>query len=334
VAPSAAQPSPSAQPTPAAQSPGIKETPAQVRTTERPAQEATPQSAQGQAVSSTHAPSTTAGADHTQWSFRREMEALAQAFSFRKVLLSLLILLLGYFANRLVALLAARAGRRRNVYAEWLRRVTPFMSFGLWLAVVLVVVQIFTQSPLALVLLISIAALALAFALQPLLCDLVGGLVILFERPFRPGDRITVGDYQGEVKKIGPRAFQLASSNGALIAVPNTEALRRPVVNASPGTVESQVTIKLPLPEDVGLEPAKRIAFEAAAVSPYVCIHKPVEVYVDEQSQNDLRSRIVIQAFVFDAHYERHLRSDTVERARRGFQSLRRVTSDTQGRLD
>jgi small-conductance mechanosensitive channel len=62
----------------------------------------------------------------------------------------------------------------------------------------LAIVQIFTQSLLALVLLISIAALALAFALQPLLRDLVGGLVTLFELPFRPGDRVT-SDTQGRL---------------------------------------------------------------------------------------------------------------------------------------
>jgi small-conductance mechanosensitive channel len=329
VAPTVAQPSPTAQPSPA-----TEETPAQVRTTEKPAQEAPPQATQEQSVSSAPAPSTPAGADQTQWSFRREIEALAQTFSYGKLILSLLFLLLGYFANKLASLLVARAGDRRNVYAEWLRRVTPFVSFGLWLAVVLVIVQIFTRSLLALVLLISIAALALAFALQPLLREFVGGLVILFERPFRLGDRITIGDHQGKVKKIGLRAFQLATSEGAIIAVPNTEALRQPLVNATPGTVESQVTIELPLPEDIYPEPAKRIAFEAATVSPYACIHKPVEVYVDEQRQNDLRARIVIQAFVFDARYERQLRSDTVERAMRGLQDLRHATSDTQGRLD
>jgi small-conductance mechanosensitive channel len=260
------------------------------------------------------------------------MEALAQTFSFGKILLSLLILLLGYFANKLFTLLAARTGGKRNVYAERLRRTTPFVSFGVWFAVVLVIVQIFTESLLALVLLITVAALALAFASQPLLRDLVGGLVILFERPFRLGDRITVGDHQGEVKEIGLRAFQLASPDGSLIAVPNAAPLGQPVVNASPGMVESQVTIELLLPDGCDLERAKRIAFEAAAISPYACIHKPIEVYFDEQSQNEPRARIIIQAYVFDAQYERQLRSDTVERARRGFQSLRRVTGDAQAR--
>jgi small-conductance mechanosensitive channel len=132
------------------------------------------------------------------------------------------------------------------------------------------------------------------------------------------------------VKEIGLRAFQLASSSGALIAVPNAAILRQPVVNASPGMVEGRVTINLPLPEGIDLEHAKRVAFEAAIISPYACIHKPVEVYIDEQRQNDVRARIIIQAYVFDARYERQLRSDTVERARRGFQSLRRVTSHAQ----
>ncbi len=77
---------------------------------------------------------------------------------------------------------------------------------------------------------------------------------------------------------------------------------------------------------------SEEIAFEAAAVSPYACIHKPIEVYFDDQHQIEPRARIIIQAYVFDAQYERRLRSDTVERARRGFQSLRRDASDTPGR--
>jgi small-conductance mechanosensitive channel len=271
-----------------------------------------------------------AESDQSQWSFRREMEALAQAFSLGKILLSLLILLLGYSANKLVALLVTRAGGGRNIYAEWLRRLTPFVSFTLWFVVVLVIVQIFAESLLALVLLITVAALALAFASQPLLRDLVGGLVILFEHPFRLGDRITVGEHHGEVKEIGLRAFQLAPPDGSLVAVPNATVLDHPIVNANPGTTDSRVTIELLPPDECDLERAQRIAFEAAAVSPYACIHKPIEVYLDEQYQNDLRARIIIQAYVFDARYERRLRSDTVERARRGFQSLGRVNSRAQ----
>ena len=332
LSPTEAQTTPTTQPTPRAQQlPAIEETPSQNRTKEEPAEEVTPQTAQGQTVSPPRVHSTPAtDLDRTQWNFRREIEALAQPFSLGKILLSVLFLLLGYFANKIVAMLAAMAGRRRNVYAEWLRRLTPFASFGIWFAVVLVIVEIFTQSLLALVLLITVAALALAFASQPLLRDVVGGLVILFERPFRLGDRITVGNHQGEVKKIGLRAFQLASSNGALIAIPNAEVMGQPIVNASPGMVGSQVTIDLPLPQGIDPEPAKRIAFEAAVVSPYLCIHKPIEVYVDEQRQNDLSGRIIIQSFVFDAQYERQLISDTVERARRGFQNLRRGSSEAQ----
>jgi small-conductance mechanosensitive channel len=158
-------------------------------------------------------------ADLAQWDFRREMEALAQIFSSGKILLSLLFLLLGYLIDKLIRVGVARLSGRRNIYAERFRRVTPFISFGLWLAVVLVIVQIFTQSLLAMVLLITIAVLALAFASQPLLRDLIGGIVILFERPFQLGDRIVVGDHEGEVKEIGLWTFQLASADGSPMAL-------------------------------------------------------------------------------------------------------------------
>jgi hypothetical protein len=93
--------------------------------------------------------------------------------------------------------------------------------------------------------------------------------------------------------------------------------------------IESPVGIELLLPQETDWVQAKRIVFEAAAVSPYASIGRPVEVYFDERSQREPNVRIMIKVYVFDAQYDRRLRSDIVERAMRGLQnSRRRVNED------
>lgn len=313
------------QPAPAVQSTKPEERPGQTPAAEKPAQQTTPRPVQQQMVpppTPVQPPVSVPALESPQLSLRREMELMTQTFSIWKVLLSMLVLLLCYFANRLVRLIAARAGRRRNTRADRLRRVMPFVSLTLWLLTALLVAGIFAQSLLAVVLLITIVAVAVALASQPLLRDVIGGFVILFEHPFRIGDHISIGGNQGEVKEIGLRAFQMISPDGVITSIPNAEALRHSIVNTNPGTIERQVTAELLAPAGVPPEQAKKIVFEAAAVSPYGCIHKPIQVYVNESQSEEAGLRLVVRTYVFDARYERELKSDLIERASRGFQAL------------
>jgi small-conductance mechanosensitive channel len=341
-----AQPSPSPAPgEKAAETPSPSPTAAQPSATERPAATAQPSPASPPAEMPTPAPppppglaeslpaaqpssAPAAAVSRAAWQEKiiQEIEGLAEMFSFWKVVLSLLALLFGYFANKLVALVLTRLGKRRGIQADRWRRVIPVVSFSLWFLTLLVVAAIFAQSALAAVILVIVAMLTAGIAAQPLLRDLIGGVVILMERPFQIGDCVTIGGQQGEVRKIGLRSFQLVSAAGAVVAIPNAEILRQPVANANPDTLESQVTTELLLPAEIDIEAAKKLAFEAAAISPYIYINRPIEVYVDEEYQNKLLIKIIVKAYVFDAQYERELRSNTVECARKGFQRLNPAT--------
>ena len=260
----------------------------------------------------------------------QEIGKFRNAFSFWKIVLAIIIIGLAYFANKIIALLLDRIARRRTVRAQILRKAIPFVSFGIGVVTLLVIAGLFTDTSVAIIILVAVFVLAAVFASQQLLRDFLGGLVILFERPFQIGDRIKIGDHCGEVTKIGPRAFHLRAPDGSVVVIPNAEVSRQPIANANPGTMESQVTTELLLPADVDIEEARRIAFEAAAVSPYVYISKPIEVQVDEEYRSELLTKIIVKAYVFDAQYERELRSDTVEHARKGFQQKINGTRDSQ----
>lgn len=250
----------------------------------------------------------------------REIEELVAIFSIWKLILAILILILAYLVNKIISPVVERIARRRTDYAHWLRRAIPLASFSLWFLAVLLVATIFAQSLLAFIILSVLAFGAVAVALQRVLRDIVAGVVILLERPFEIGDRIVIGNYSGEVKQIGLRAFQLESLEGATVVIPNAEVTRQPVANTNPGRLESQVTTELFLPPELDLNSARKIAFEAATLSPYLYIEKPIEVYVSEEYRDKPLTRITIKSYVFDAQYERELRSDTVEWARKGFQ--------------
>lgn len=242
-------------------------------------------------------------------------------FSLPRIVLTLIVIFITYFITRVATVFLTRIGARRARLAPRVRTAMPLLNFGLWfLAAYFIIVGIFARSPLALVLVMAALALAFFLASRRLLQDLVGGLVILFERPFQIGDRIRIGTQYGEVVKIGLRAFRLSASDGAMIVVPNAEIMREAIANANPGRTESLVVAELLLPAGVDVEVAGKIAFEAAAVSPYVYLKKPITVQIDEEYKSELLTKLVVKAYVFDARYENELRSHILTLARKGLQ--------------
>ncbi|WP_158238430.1 MULTISPECIES: mechanosensitive ion channel family protein [Luteimonas] len=67
--------------------------------------------------------------------------------------------------------------------------------------------------------------------LQNVVNNFVSGLVLIFERPFQPGDVVEVGGTTGRVVDIGMRATRVATFDGASVVVPNGQLISQQLVN-------------------------------------------------------------------------------------------------------
>ncbi len=67
--------------------------------------------------------------------------------------------------------------------------------------------------------------------LQNVVNNFVSGLVLIFERPFQPGDVVEVGGTTGRVRDIGMRATRLSTFDGASVVVPNGQLISQQLVN-------------------------------------------------------------------------------------------------------
>lgn len=286
----------------------------------------------GEPVAETLPQSISEEAKSAEENILRQFEGLASVFSLPRIILTLILFVITYFVAKIITVFLARIAKRRARLAPKLRKAIPLVSFGLWFfAAYLVIVGIFARSPLSIVIVMAVLALAFFFASRQLLQDLVGGLVILFERPFHIGDRIRIGGHYGEVVKIGLRAFRLLAPDGSVVVIPNAEVMRQSIANANPGKTESLVTAELLLPANVDIEAARKIAFEAAAVSPFVYIKKPIEVQIEEEYKDEPLTKLIVKAYVFDARYEHELRSHVITQARKGLQQ--QIEKSSRNRL-
>jgi small-conductance mechanosensitive channel len=105
----------------------------------------------------------------------------------------------------------------------------------------------------------------IGFGLQNITNNFVSGIVILFERPVKEGDRIEVGDTHGRVMKISPRATTILTNDNIAIIVPNSDFITKQVINWSYN--DDKVRFKIPVNVAYGtdLRKVEKLLLEVAA---------------------------------------------------------------------
>jgi small-conductance mechanosensitive channel len=96
---------------------------------------------------------------------------------------------------------------------------------------------------------------AIGLAFQDILRNILAGIWLLLERPFRLGDNITVLDQSGIVQTITLRTTTLKTADGRLAVIPNLTAFSNPVVNASTFQLR-RFSVEVRLADDADLEAA------------------------------------------------------------------------------
>ncbi len=112
--------------------------------------------------------------------------------------------------------------------------------------------------------LLAAVGLGLGFGLQEIFANFVSGLIILFERPIRVGDTVTVGDISGTVSKIRIRATWITGFDRKELVVPNKEFVTGRLVNWSLSDAILRVEIPVGIAYGSDTEKASRVLREVA----------------------------------------------------------------------
>ncbi|WP_276391262.1 mechanosensitive ion channel family protein [Eudoraea chungangensis] len=73
--------------------------------------------------------------------------------------------------------------------------------------------------------------LGIGFGLQTIVSNFISGIILVFERPILPGDRVEVNNLMGTVNKIGVRASHITTFDGAEVVVPNNNLIANDLIN-------------------------------------------------------------------------------------------------------
>lgn len=128
----------------------------------------------------------------------------------------------------------------------------------LWLLGLLLILQNVGINISALLAGLGVGGIAIAFALQNVLEDLFSSFSIHFDKPFMVGDFIQVGDYSGEVQKIGVKTTRVKALRGEEIVISNRELTSTKIQNFGK-LEERRVAVTFGLTYDTSNEKLKQV---------------------------------------------------------------------------
>jgi len=192
----------------------------------------------------------------------------------------------------------------------------------LWFGVLTFALRLLAPSQNALFVAIGSSAVAVGLGARDLVKNLIGGLVIIAERPYEVGDRVMMAGTSGRIEHIGLRATRITTPDGGLATIPNSKVLDGIAQRDSAGTPECVVVTEITLPELVDRELALRVGREVLITSPYLCLRRPTAITLAEGLSQAPYSILQLSGYVYDHRYESQMRSDLVCRCRAEFSRL------------
>ena len=139
-------------------------------------------------------------------------------------------------------------------------------------------------------------SVGIGFGLQEIVANFISGLIILFERPIRVGDAVTVGDTDGVVTKIKIRATTIRNFDGKELLVPNKEFITGRLLNWSLSDQTTRLVLAIGIAYGSPVRQAMNLLEEAAKENPHV-LDEPCPTVIFE-SFGDNALGLLLRCFV------------------------------------
>jgi small-conductance mechanosensitive channel len=198
---------------------------------------------------------------------------LTQQFTFGRITVSASSLFVGVVVI-VVTVLAARwssALIERRMSAR--RHIDPGLRYTICRLVryfvttigfLLALKQAFAIDLTSIAVIFTALSVGIGFGLQYIASDIASGFILLFERPIRIGDRITIGVDEGDVQSINLRTTIVTTNDRIAIIVPNSKLVSQRVVNWSYGDPRARVAIPIGVADDSDIQLVTDTLVEAA----------------------------------------------------------------------
>jgi len=198
---------------------------------------------------------------------------LTRQFTFGRITVSVSSVLVGIIVVILTILIARwsstllerRIAHRRHIDPGLRYTICRLMKYVIITIGSLVALkQAFAIDLTSIAVIFTALSVGIGFGLQYIAADIASGFILLFERPIRIGDRITIGEDEGDVQSINLRTTVVTTNDHIAIIVPNSKLVGQRVVNWSYGDPRARIAIPIGVADDSDIELVTATLIKAA----------------------------------------------------------------------
>jgi small-conductance mechanosensitive channel len=138
-------------------------------------------------------------------------------------------------------------------------------------------------------------SVGIGFGLQYIAADIASGFILLFERPVRVGDRITIGENEeGDVLSINLRTTIVVTNDRVAIIVPNSRLVSQSLINWSYGDPRARIAIHIGVATEADVEVVTQTLLKAAEEVDNVLKDPPAKVQFLKFGEYSLDFRLLV----------------------------------------
>jgi small-conductance mechanosensitive channel len=210
------------------------------------------------------------------------------------VYLIALVTLLLYLSRRIKRWLIDTILARRQMELGARQAIATIFQYAFVLVGLLVILSTAGIDLTTLNVLAGAIGIGVGFGLQTVANNFISGLIILFERPIKVGDRIQVGEITGDVIKIAARATTVKTNDNIAIIVPNADFISSRVINWSHSDREVRVHIPVGVSYSANPEDVKKTLLAVALSHTGVLKTPPPDVVFTEFGESSLDFELLV----------------------------------------
>jgi small conductance mechanosensitive channel len=167
---------------------------------------------------------------------------------------------------------------------------------------------------------ISIMGLAIGFAAQDTIANLIASIVVFWDKPFKVGDWITLDGAYGQVQRVTFRSTRILKENGDIIASPNVVVLSTKLINHSSNPI-NWLSVPLGLPESMSIEKVRAALLATLKGDERLLFDPPPKVVLD--SINPGQVNIFFCFCIKDESLQSELLQEYLEKAKNALDTLK-----------
>lgn len=144
---------------------------------------------------------------------------------------------------------------------------------------------------------LGIVGITIGFAARDAFSNLISGILIFLDRPFVIGDLVEVGDNYGRVDQITLRSTRIITSDGKMLAVPNTEIINKTVTSYT-NFPHLRLDVEVTVGVNENIDLVRQILFGIIQDDPAYLAEPPPRVVITQL--NDYNVALELQAWIDD----------------------------------